>query len=74
MELFKTFKSKEAQDVTLEQVIDIVSHDEELKKSTQMYRDLMAQGHDEAALKVKEQTKTHGRFGRHGNLIILGKI
>lgn len=56
MELFKTFKSKEALEVSPEQVIDIVSHDEELKKSTQMYRDLMAQGHDEAALKVKEQT------------------
>jgi hypothetical protein len=31
MELFKTFNSKEARDVTFEQVIDMILHDEDLK-------------------------------------------
>ena len=56
MELFKTFNSKEAQDVSPEQVIDIILHDGELERSTRLYRDLMAQGHEKAAKDVKEST------------------
>jgi hypothetical protein len=56
MELFKTFNSKEAQDVSPEQVIDIILHDGELERSTRLYRDLMAQGHEKAAKDVKELT------------------
>ena len=56
IDYFRTFTSKDAQDVTLEQVVDIIRQDEELKKNTMMYRDLMAQGHDKAAKEVKEST------------------
>ena len=56
MELYKTFSSKEAQNVGFEQVKDMILHDQELEKSTKLYRDLMAQGHEEAAKKVKEVT------------------
>ena len=56
MQYYKTFNSKEAQDISLEQVTNIILHDEELKKSTQMYRDLMAQGNEKAAKEVKERT------------------
>ena len=56
MELFKTFNSKEAQYVSPEQVIDIILHDGELERSTRLYRDLMAQGHEKAAKDVKEST------------------
>ena len=34
MNYYKTFNSKESQDVSLEQVAVIIGHDEELKKST----------------------------------------
>ncbi len=53
MELFKTFNSKEARDVTFEQVIDMILHDEDLKQCTRQYRDLMAQGREAAAKDVK---------------------
>lgn len=53
---FKTFNSKDAQDITLEQLAEIIRSDEELKKNTALYRDLMAQGHDKAAKNVKEST------------------
>ena len=56
MEIFKTFNSKDAQSVTFEQLADLIRSDEQLKKSTLLYRDLLAQGHDEAAKKVKEST------------------
>ncbi len=56
MELFKNFKSKDAQDVNFEHIADMIRNDEELRKSTQMYRELMAQGHDKAAKDVKEST------------------
>ena len=38
--LYKSFNSKEAQEVTLEQVYEMIHSDEELKKSTQLHRDL----------------------------------
>ncbi|MCR5159281.1 MAG: hypothetical protein K6D37_09190 [Prevotella sp.] len=56
MELFKTFNSKEALDVSPEQVIDIILHDRELERSTRLYRDLTAQGREKAAKDVKEST------------------
>ena len=56
MELFKTFNSKEARDVTFEQVIDMILHDEDLKQCTRLYRDLMAQGREAAAKDVKTST------------------
>ena len=56
MDIYKTFNSKEAQDITLEQVKNMICVDEELKKSTQLYRDLMAQGNEKAAKAVKEAT------------------
>ena len=56
MQQFKNFTSKESQDVTLEQVTDMIRQDEELKKNTQLYRDLMAQGNEKAAKAVKEST------------------
>ena len=56
MMYYKTFNSKEAQDVSFEQVIDMIRNDEELQKRTQMYRDLMAQGNEKAAKEVKEST------------------
>ena len=56
MDYFKTFTSKDAQDMTLEQLTDIIRSDEELKKNTALYRDLLAQGHEKAAKDVKEQT------------------
>ena len=55
MNYYKTFNSKESQDVSLEQVAGIIGHDEELKKSTQLHRELLAQGHNQAAKDVKEQ-------------------
>lgn len=56
MEYYKNFSSKEAQAVTLEQVAELIRSDEDLKKKTQLYRDLMAQGQDKAAKDVKEST------------------
>ena len=56
MKYYKTFNSNEAQDVSFEQVIDIIRHDEELQRRTQTYRDLMAQGQEKAAKEVKEST------------------
>ena len=53
---YLTFNSKESQDVSLEQVAGIIGHDEELKKSTLLHRELLAQGHNQAAKDVKEQT------------------
>ena len=44
MMYYKTFNSKEAQDVSFEQVIDMIRNDQELQKRTQMYRDPTAQG------------------------------
>ena len=56
MVIFKTFNSKEAQNVSFEQVFNMISGDEELQKSTQLYRELMAQGNEKAAKAVKEST------------------
>ena len=56
MELFKNFNSKDAQDVGFEQLAEMIRSDEELKKNTQLYRDLMAQGNEKAAKAVKEST------------------
>ena len=56
MELFKTFNSLDAQDVTFEQLAELIRSDEELKKSTTVYRHLLAQGKAKAAKDVKEQT------------------
>lgn len=53
---FKTFNSKDAQDITFEQLADLIRSDEELKKNTQLYRDLLAQGNEKAAKAVKEST------------------
>ena len=56
MELFKTFNTKEALHVTMEQLAEIIRSDDELRQKTVLYRDLLAQGHDEAARQVKEST------------------
>ena len=56
MNYYPSFSSKDAQDMTFEQVIDMIRQDEELKKNTQLYRDLMAQGNEKAAKAVKEST------------------
>ena len=56
MELFKTFNSKDAQDISLEQVFNMISTDEQLRTSTMTYRTLTAQGQEQAAKAVKEQT------------------
>ena len=56
MDYFKTFSSKDAQDISFEQLAEIIRSDEELKKNTKLYRDLLAQGHDKAAKNVKEST------------------
>jgi hypothetical protein len=56
MDIFINFKSKNAQDVNFEHIADMIRNDEKLRKSTQMYRELMAQGHDKAAKDVKEST------------------
>ena len=56
MDFFPSFSSKDAQEITLEQVVDIIRSDEELKKNTMLFRDLMAQGNDKAAKAVKEAT------------------
>ena len=56
MDSYQNFSSKEAQDISFEQLAEIIRSDEELKKNTALYRDLMAQGHDKAAKNVKEST------------------
>lgn len=56
MQLFKNFKSKEAQELTPEQVFDLIRNDEELKKNTELHRELLAKGHEKAAKEVKEST------------------
>ena len=56
MEYFKNYNSKDAQDVGFEQLAEMIRSDEELRKNTQLYRDLMAQGNEKAAKAVKEST------------------
>jgi hypothetical protein len=56
MEYFKNFNSKDAQDVGFEHLAEMIRSDEELRKNTQLYRDLMAQGNEKAAKAVKEST------------------
>ena len=56
MILFESFHSKDAQDITPEQVFDIIRNDEELKASTMMHRELLTKGHSDAAKSVKEST------------------
>ena len=56
MDYFQNFSSKEARDISFEQLAEIIRSDEDLKKNTMLYRDLMAQGHDKAAKNVKEST------------------
>ena len=56
MDYFQNFNSKEARDISFEQLAEIIRSDEDLKKNTMLYRDLMAQGHDKAAKNVKEST------------------
>lgn len=56
MDFFLSFNSKEAQAVGFEQLAEIVRCDEELKKNTLLYRDLLAQGNEKAAKAVKEST------------------
>ena len=56
MVYFKTFKSKDGLPIDFGQLAEIIHSDEELKKSTALYRDLLAQGHEKAAKEVKEQT------------------
>ena len=56
MELFKTFKSMDGLPTDFGQLAEIVRSDEEQKKNTLLYRDLMAQGNEKAAKAVKEST------------------
>lgn len=56
IDFFKNFNSKDAQNITFEQLADLIRSDEELKKNTQLYRDLLAQGNEKAAKAVKEST------------------
>lgn len=56
IDFYKTFNSKDAQEITFEQLTDIIRSDEELKRTTALYRDLLAQGLGDASKKVKEST------------------
>lgn len=56
MNYFRTFTSKDDQEKSFEQVLDLILSDEELKKSTISHRELLARGLEEAAKKVKEST------------------
>ena len=56
MEYYKNFKSKDGLPIDFGQLAEIIRSDEELKKNTLLYRDLLAQGHEKAAKEVKEQT------------------
>jgi predicted P-loop ATPase len=56
IDFYKTFNSKDAQEITFEQLTDIIRGDEELKRTTALYRDLLAQGLGDASKKVKEST------------------
>ncbi|MBO4801573.1 MAG: hypothetical protein J5545_06875 [Bacteroidaceae bacterium] len=56
MDLYKTFTCKTAQEVSFEQVFDLIRNDEELKKNTMLHRDLLNQNHETAAETVKEST------------------
>ena len=56
MDFFQNFNSKDGRDISFEQLAEIIRSDEELKKNTMLYRDLMAQGHDKAAKNMKEST------------------
>ena len=56
MDFFKTYTSKTAQDMSFEQVYDLIRNDEELKKNTMLHRELLAEGHEQVADSVKEKT------------------
>lgn len=56
MQLFNNFSTKESQNVSFEQLTDMIGQNEELRKNTQLYRDLAAQGNEKAAKAVKEST------------------
>ena len=56
MDFFKTYTSKTAQDMSFEQVYDLIRNDEELKKNTMLHRELLATGHEQVADSVKEKT------------------
>ena len=56
MDFFKTYTSKTAQDMSFEQVYDLIRSDEELKKNTMLHRELLAEGHEQVADSVKEKT------------------
>lgn len=56
MQIYKTFNTRESQDMTPEQVVDMIRHDEQLKQTTQTYRDLMARGMETEARRLKTQT------------------
>ena len=56
LDYFNNFNTKDAQDISFEQIVDIIRSDEGLKNKTILYRDLLAQGQEKAAKAVKEST------------------
>ena len=56
MEYYSNYNSKQSQAIDFERLAEIIRSDESLKKSTTLYRDLMAHGQEKAAKAVKEST------------------
>lgn len=56
MNYFSHFHSKESHEISHEQVLNLIRNDEDLKASTMLHRELLTQGHADAATKVKEST------------------
>lgn len=56
VDYFKTFQSKECQCMSIEQVVDIIRSDAQLKASTEMYRKLLGSGKAKLAKETKEGT------------------
>lgn len=56
LDLFPSFNSTKASPIGFEQLAEMLRSDEDLKKKTALYCDLLAQGHEKAAKEVKEST------------------
>lgn len=56
LQLFDDYYSLTSQDITEEQIVNLIRNDEKLKASTQSHRDLLKQGQEEAAEAVKKST------------------
>lgn len=56
MQLFDDYYCLTSQDITEEQIVNLIRNDEKLKASTQSHRELLKQGQEEAAEAVKRST------------------